>query len=260
MPRKVFFSFHYDDVTRVNVVRNSDQITRRYTKAARFHDKSLWEEAKKQGPLAIKRMINGGLDGSSVTCVLIGSHTWQRPWVRYEIIKSLARGNGILGVRIHDVGFKPGQPTNALAGLFGTSPPSNALTGYGSRSEPTLGGLLGLAAQRPAPSQNALFGALLAGEQSLAPTPQPGPNPLRYLGYTVDRRYGLVRFHEVGPNGQWREHAEVQSVPLRSLPWLPRLKDADNLENLFRIYDWKQNYGSFYFPTWIEEAAAQVGR
>ena len=66
--------------TPVNVVRNSDQITRRYTKAARFHDKSLWEEAKKQGPLAIKRMINGGLDGSSVTCVLIGSQTWRRPW------------------------------------------------------------------------------------------------------------------------------------------------------------------------------------
>ena len=88
MPRKVFFSFHYDDVTRVNVVRNSDQITRQYQKAARFHDRSLWEEAK-QGPLALKRMINGGLDGSSVTCVLIGQQTWQRPWVRYQILKSL---------------------------------------------------------------------------------------------------------------------------------------------------------------------------
>ncbi len=194
MPRKVFFSFHYDDVTRVNVVRNSDQITRRYTKAARFHDKSLWEEVKKQGPLAIKRMINGGLDGRSVTCVLIGSQTWQRRWVRYEIIKSLARGNGILGVRIHDVGFKPGQPTNALAGLFGTSPPSIALAGYGSRQEPTLGGLLGMATERPAPPENSLLGALLAGDQSVAPTPQPGPNPLRFLGYTVDRRYGMVRF------------------------------------------------------------------
>lgn len=260
MPRKVFFSFHYDDVTRVNVVRNSDQITRRYTKAARFHDKSLWEEVKKQGPLAIKRMINDGLDGSSVTCILIGSQTWRRPWVRYEIIKSLARGNGILGVRIYDVGFKPGQPTNALAGRFGTSPPSNALAAYASRPEPTLGGVLGLATARQAPSQNALLGALLAGEHSVAPIPQPGPNPLRYLGYTVDRRYGMVHFHEVGPNGQWRQYTEAQAVPLRSLPWLPRLKDADNLENPFRIYDWKQDFGAFDFPAWIEQAAAQVGR
>jgi len=260
MPRKVFFSFHYDDVTRVNVVRNSDQITRRYTKAARFHDKSLWEKVKKQGPLAIKRMINGGLDGSSVTCVLIGSQTWQRPWVRYEIIKSIARGNGILGVRIHDVGFKPAQPTKAPAGLFGKSPPSNALAGYVSRPEPTLGELLGMATERPAPPQNPLLAALLAGNQNVESTQQPGPNPLRYLGYTVDRRYEMVRFHEVSPNGQWREYTEVQAVPLRSLPWLPRMEDAGNLVNLFRIYGWKQDHGSFYFPTWIEHAAAQVGR
>ena len=83
MSRRVFFSFHYDDVTRANVVRNSDQITRRYEGAARFYDKSLWEQAKKQGALAIKRMINRGLKGSSVTCVLVGQHTWQRRWVRY---------------------------------------------------------------------------------------------------------------------------------------------------------------------------------
>ena len=260
MPRKVFFSFHYDDVTRANVVRNSDQITRQYTKAARFYDKSLWEEAKKQGPLAIKRMINGGLEGSSVTCVLIGSETWKRPWVRYEIIKSLARGNGILGVRIHNVGFKSGQPVNALSGLLSSSPPANALTGYASRQEPTHGGLLGLAGGRPTSPPNSILGALLAGERAIAPTPQPGPNPLRYLGYTLDRRYGMVRFHELGPNGQWREYTEVQAIPLRSLPWLARLKEADILENLFRVYDWKRDHGSFYFPTWIEDAAAQVGR
>ena len=85
-------------------MRYSDQITRRYETAARFYDKSLWEEAKKQGSLAIKRMINGALNGTSVTCALIGEHRWRRPWVRYEILKSLARGNGILAVHIHDVG------------------------------------------------------------------------------------------------------------------------------------------------------------
>ena len=31
MARRVFFSFHYDDVTRVNVVRNSAQIVRQYS-------------------------------------------------------------------------------------------------------------------------------------------------------------------------------------------------------------------------------------
>ena len=122
MARRVFFSFHYDDVTRANVVRNSDQITRRYDGAIRFYDKSLWEEAKKQGSLAIKRMINRGLKGSSVTCVLIGQHTWHRRWVRYEILKSLVRGNGIVGVNIHDVGFSPKDSTNELALLLGRQP------------------------------------------------------------------------------------------------------------------------------------------
>ena len=218
MPRKVFFSFHYDDVTRANVVRNSDQITRRYQKAARFHDKSLWEETKKQGPLAIKRMINGGLDGSSVTCVLIGAQTWQRPWVRYEILKSLARGNGILGVRIHDVGFAPKSQTNSLASLFKPPPAVNALAGYPARQEPTLGGLLASMTDEQAPPRNSLVGALLAADPSAAPAAQPGPNPLRYLGYTIDHRYGMVRFHDVRSDGQWREHPELQAVPLLSPP------------------------------------------
>jgi hypothetical protein len=39
----------------------------------------------------------------------------------------------------------------------------------------------------------------------------------------------------------------VQAVSLRSFPWLPRLKDADNLENLFRLDDCKRDLGSHFF-------------
>jgi hypothetical protein len=38
-----------------------------------------------------------------VTAVLIGEHTAQRRWVRYELQSSLARGNGIVGVFIHGI-------------------------------------------------------------------------------------------------------------------------------------------------------------
>lgn len=107
MARRVFFSFHYDDIMATNVIRNSDKIKSRYERATRFYDKSLWEEAKRTGDFAIKRLIDGALDGSSVTCVLIGQETWERHWVRYEILQSLARGNGILGIQIHDVGVAP---------------------------------------------------------------------------------------------------------------------------------------------------------
>jgi hypothetical protein len=102
MARKVFFSFHYQrDLWRVNVVRNSGLIDG--VAAAGFHDASLWEEAKRSGDDAVKKLINSGLDGTSVTVVLIGAETAGRQWISYEIDQSIARRNGILGIRIAGV-------------------------------------------------------------------------------------------------------------------------------------------------------------
>src|SRR5690348_2423591 len=123
MARRVFFSFHFDDVWAANIVRNSNVVKAQYEPASRaFFDKSLWEETKKQGDRAIRKMIDDGLDGSSVTCVLIGQQTWARPWVRYELLKSFERGNGILGVHIHDIGM-----SGSLASLM--SPGVSTLLG-----------------------------------------------------------------------------------------------------------------------------------
>lgn len=104
MAKKVFFSFHYQDVIdfRANVVRQH-WVTKPNREEAGYFDKSIWEEAKKKGEIALKRMINGGLDNTSNTCVLIGSQTYARPWVRYEILKSFVRGNHILGVHINGI-------------------------------------------------------------------------------------------------------------------------------------------------------------
>jgi len=108
MARKVFFSFHYGrDVWRVNVVRNSGVVEG--VSAAGFHDASVWEETKKKGDEAIKKLIDRGLDGTSVTVVLIGAETANRSYVSYEIEKSVARGNGILGIRINNVKDKDGK-------------------------------------------------------------------------------------------------------------------------------------------------------
>jgi hypothetical protein len=80
MARRVYFAFHYqNDIWRVNEVRQSWVTQER--QVAGFYDASLWEEAKKQSDLAIKRMINSGLQNTSVTCVLIGSETSNRRWV-----------------------------------------------------------------------------------------------------------------------------------------------------------------------------------
>ena len=123
MARRVFFSFHYADIWRVNVVRNSHVVDG--TAVAGFQDGSLWEEAKKKGDAAVKRMIDQALEGTSVTCVLIGEKTSQREYVTYEIEKSIERGNGLFGIRIHGIKDK-----NQQAGSWGFAP--QALTNAGA--------------------------------------------------------------------------------------------------------------------------------
>lgn len=101
MARRVYFSFHYDDIWKVNQIRNS-HIVEGCT-AAGFMDASLWERVKRRGDAAIKRAIDQGLENTSVTCVLIGARTWERRYVRYEIEQSIERGNGLLGIHVYNV-------------------------------------------------------------------------------------------------------------------------------------------------------------
>lgn len=100
MARRTFFSFHYqNDIWRVNQIRNIPNITG--CSAAGFQDGSLWEEAKRKGDAAIKRLIDEGLKNTSVTVVCIGAKTSARKYINYEIEQSILRGNGIVGIQIH---------------------------------------------------------------------------------------------------------------------------------------------------------------
>lgn len=100
MARRVFFSFHFDaDIWRANQVRNCNVVCG--PEVAGFYDHSEYEEAKRKGTDAIRRMILRHLERTSVTVVLIGSQTALRPWVRFEIEESIKRKNGLLGVHIH---------------------------------------------------------------------------------------------------------------------------------------------------------------
>lgn len=100
MARRTFFSFHYQrDIWRVNQIRNLPEVDPQA--AAGFKDASIWEEARAKGEAAIKKLIDGGLLLTTVTVVFIGSKTSGRKYINYEIDKSIERGNGILGVRVH---------------------------------------------------------------------------------------------------------------------------------------------------------------
>lgn len=119
MARRTFFSFHYDrDIWRASIVRNS-WLTKDDREDAGFWDASLWEEAKKKGDDAIKNMIDEALKGTSVTAVLIGKETSGRDWVRYEVQASHDKGNGLLGIFIHNIKDNDGNTDSAGDTDFG---------------------------------------------------------------------------------------------------------------------------------------------
>ena len=110
MARRVFFSFKYEqDVSRAMVVRNS-WVTQG-KEAAGFVDAAEFEEVKKGGDAAIKRWIRKQLEGTSVTVVLVGSHTCSSRYVQYEIDQSEARGNGLLGIDVSKIKDLDGKTT-----------------------------------------------------------------------------------------------------------------------------------------------------
>ena len=101
--RRAFFSFHYDDIMKVNVVRNSQEFKTGAVEGS-FTDRSLWESRRLEGEESLKSLIRGGMANTSVTCVLAGAQTWNRRWVRYEIARSVIDRKGLLTVDIGSIG------------------------------------------------------------------------------------------------------------------------------------------------------------
>jgi hypothetical protein len=127
--RAVFYSFHYRDVMRVAQVRNAGMI--RIIDRGRHLtpiDRGIWDKAKTSNPSRLGQIIDNSMHGTSVTCILAGYETWSRPWVRYEIARSLARGNGLLTVYIDQC-----RCPNEGLGLRGPNPLDYMALGYDSR-------------------------------------------------------------------------------------------------------------------------------
>ena len=113
MARRAFFSFHHvRDAWRVGQVRNSWVTKDRET--AGFWDAAEWEEVKQE---KIREWIDAQLTGTSVTVVLIGAQTSSREYVKYEIERSIERGNGLLGIFIHNM-----KDVNGQTDTKGTNP------------------------------------------------------------------------------------------------------------------------------------------
>lgn len=123
MARRVFFSFHYKYVWKVNQIRSMTNVIG--TAAAGFQDASLWEEAKKKGDKTVKAMIDKALQNTSVTVVCVTYGTTNRKYINYEIDQSLARGNGLVAVQIHHL-----KDQNGETGSPGAIPPQIDANGF----------------------------------------------------------------------------------------------------------------------------------
>lgn len=126
MPRRTFFSFHYQaDCWRAWNVRNS-WVVKDEKEDRGFFDNSVFEEAANKSDDTLKAFLREGLNNTSVTCVLAGQDTWARRWVRYEIVRSVLRGNGLLTVYIDGVKNDKGETSKrtwdplAQIGLYKT--------------------------------------------------------------------------------------------------------------------------------------------
>ena len=123
MARRVFFSFHYRYVWKVNQIRSMTNIIG--TAVAGFQDASLWEEAKKKGDKNIKTMIDNALKNTSVTVIFVIYGTSQRKYINYEIDQSLAKGNGLVAVQIHHL-----KDSNGKTGKIGAIPSQIEANGF----------------------------------------------------------------------------------------------------------------------------------
>ncbi len=121
--RRVFFSFHYKHVFRVNQIRRMPNIVGRA--AAGFQEVWLWERAKRQGHTEIKRLIREGLKNTSVTVVCITYGTKNRTYINDEIEQSLKRRNGLVGIQIHHLA-DPSSPDDRV----GENPPQIEANGF----------------------------------------------------------------------------------------------------------------------------------
>lgn len=124
MPRRVFFSFHFDnDFWRTQQIRNINAL-----EGGAVCTPNAWEEIKRKGDKAIEDWIDNNMYGKSCVVVLVGSQTANRPWVRREIVKGWDAGKGVLGIRIHRL-----LDTKSLSSTVGDNPFDRIIHGPSKR-------------------------------------------------------------------------------------------------------------------------------
>ncbi|RPH31576.1 MAG: TIR-like domain-containing protein [Bacteroidales bacterium] len=119
MSQRIFFSFHFDNEPwRANLVISSWE-KKPEREARGYSIPANYERLKKGEDAEIKKWIDEQLEGTSVTVVLIGSESFNRPYCKYAIEKSFERGNGMVGIYLHKIKDKNGNVSPRGSNKFG---------------------------------------------------------------------------------------------------------------------------------------------
>lgn len=114
MARRVFISFQHEDrqqASGFNLLQWNPNVP------VEFVGRHLLSPVDSEDPTYIRAKIREQLEGTSVTVVLIGGKTADSEWVDFEIRESIARGNGVIGIRLRSHEEAPIPPTLVEAGI-----------------------------------------------------------------------------------------------------------------------------------------------
>lgn len=114
MAKSVFFSFYYKgDAWRLQQIANLGAVD-----GQSILKPQEWEEVKRKGDRAIENWIDEQMRYKRTVVVLVGAHTADRRWVKYEIIKAWNEKRPLVGIRIHGLADSSGQPDQPGANPF----------------------------------------------------------------------------------------------------------------------------------------------
>lgn len=119
MARRIFISCAYEDQAKAkgfNLLRWNKNVD------IEFVGRHLLDPVKSTDPAYISRKILEQLGGTSVTVVLVGTQTANSEWVQREIDWSLAKGNGVLAIRLDDAAPLPKGIVDCGAEVIGWNP------------------------------------------------------------------------------------------------------------------------------------------
>jgi hypothetical protein len=117
MGRRVYFAFDFDDVARIEIVRQSGKVGLRETIQRGFYDRAVWESRALKNESGLLALMREAVRNSTTVCVLSGANTWRSRWVKYEIARAVIEERGLLAIHIDDI-----EPNRAAPERPGLNP------------------------------------------------------------------------------------------------------------------------------------------